>query len=202
MLLRGYTLYLLVPNYPRTLKLLCRLYPHIKRRRNLNIYLLNDLDELIDTLTEISLKDTKERNKAVILDDVLPIRFFVGKLWDEDFAKRIGLMFSLLGMLLEDKVKVILTLPEHDNIPLPRRWSAFIEFTDYFYRLRRRGRIRELFIVKPLNLSPEGYPWNISLSNLELETILLARLYPMEYGFSLIEREEPSDNHRTDTQYN
>lgn len=189
MLAKKYTVHLLISNQSRNLKLLCQFYPRIPYKRNLYLYLIDTPRDIIISFTKI-LKRRRPKSSVIILDETLPMQFFVRRAWSESLTKKLGLIFSLFGKLLEDGNKLLITLPEQDNIPLPRRWPAFIEFSKYFYRLRRKGRLRELFSVKLLNLPSEGQLWNIDPKSIRLETILLARLYPTRFGFSLIEKEE------------
>ena len=182
---------IIMPKRSYHIKIICRLLKGYSKnlRKNLIIKTINDNPrELILLLARIE-NDGLSRC-LLILDDVIPLRFYIAREWNQKLARAIGLITPLLLSLLNHEISIWISAPELSGFPLPRRWQFFIEMTNKFYRLRRIRRIRELFLVKLTNLPKNGDYWDITPKDLRIETVLLGRFILTERGFIPIAQEE------------
>ncbi len=148
----------------------------------------SNINKLIRLLGKLSLR--RSHNTLLILDDVFPIRFLVGKIWTRRLIKQISVLLSLITDVLNNGYKIWISVPEHEKYALPRRWQLFIEFTDRFYRFYRRRRVRILSLVCVENIPSIGSRWLSTKSNIRLREEIIKHLLLTSKGFIIINKPE------------
>ncbi len=121
--------------------------------------------------------------EIIVLDDVLPIRFLIGKIWTKKLTQQVGIFLSLMIDLLNSGHIIWISVPEYPRYKLPRRWQLFIEYNNNFYRLSKKRRIRILSHVKVDNLPPIGARWELNKSNIKIIEKTLIHLLLTPSGF-------------------
>ena len=180
--------FLILSNKKRDYKILRRLKKKIKYKpENIEIKRITDLSDLISLLGKISIE--KITDSLIILDDVFPVQFYVGKEWTKKLAAELGMIIALIIDIINQKNTVWISIPEHSNRTLPRRWQMFIDLTDNFYRLLKKRRIRELYRIKISGIPDIGEYWSSALENIQVEPHLIQKFLLTSAGFVSLERE-------------
>jgi len=148
----------------------------------------NNIKQIIFYLGEILFN---EKDKGIIiLDDILPVRFLVGKIWTPKLVRQIGLLIPIIIDLLNSGYIVWISVPEYERYRLPRRWQLFIEFTNVFHRLSRRRRIRVLSLVNINNIPPIGSRWESAPLNIKITEKPIRHLLLTHRGFITLNESE------------
>lgn len=149
----------------------------------------DNIQQIIFYLGE-KLLNTKSKEEVIILDDILPVRFLVGKIWTPKLVQQIGILLPVIVDLLNSGYLIWISVPEYEKYKLPRRWQLFIEFTNVFYRLAKRQRIRLLSLIKINNIPPIGSRWETASLNIRIIEEPIGNLLLTHKGFITLKTQE------------
>lgn len=174
---------LLLSDKARDRRILCRLlkFANFNNPSLLEIKTISMFTDAILILASYSETDIKDH--IIIIDDVLPFQFYIGRYWDRKTVYQTGVFISLLNEIIGKSQTLWISLPEYTTIPLPRRWGMFIELSSTFYRLYRKRRIRELYIVSLKNIPQHGERWVNVLKRINISQNIIAKLLLTSKGF-------------------